>query len=58
MADDKSQTAQDRHFINVNERYEVEHWSKKFGVTEEALRQAVQAAGTSVKAVEEHLRKG
>ncbi|MEO5697119.1 MAG: DUF3606 domain-containing protein [Burkholderiaceae bacterium] len=57
MADDKSNTgAQDRARINVNETYELRDWAKKFGVSEDALKSAVQAVGTGAKAVEQHLK--
>lgn len=56
MSDDKSKPGgQDRTRINVNEDYELRDWSKKFGVTPEQLKAAVQAVGTSVSAVEQHL---
>ncbi|WP_431257536.1 DUF3606 domain-containing protein [Roseateles chitinivorans] len=57
MADDKTKTGgQDRARINVNEDYELRDWSKKFGVTPEQLKAAVNAVGTSAEAVEAHLR--
>lgn len=57
MSDDKSKTGgQDRARINVNEDYELRDWSKKFGVTPEQLKQAVNAVGTSAEAVEAHLK--
>lgn len=58
MADDKSKTGrQDRDRINVNEDYELRDWSKKFGVTPEELKKAVQSVGTSAEAVRKHLGK-
>ncbi|MDQ0028084.1 hypothetical protein J2X90_005937 [Variovorax paradoxus] len=57
MADDKSKPGgQDRTRINVNEDYELRDWSKKFGVTPEQLKAAVQAVGTSAEAVEKHFK--
>lgn len=57
MSDDKSKTGgSDRKLINVNEDYELRDWSKKFGVTPEKLKEAVQAVGTSADAVEKHLK--
>ena len=47
----------DRDRINVGEDYELEDWSKKFGVTKEQLKSAVRAVGSSAKAVEKHLKK-
>jgi hypothetical protein len=48
---------QDRSRINVNEAWELQYWTKKFGVSEEQLRDAVKAAGPSADAVGKHLGK-
>lgn len=57
MSDDKSKSGgQDRTRINLGEDYEVRHWARKFGVTPDQLKAAVQAAGNDAKAVEEHLK--
>jgi len=56
MPDDKKKPGgQDRTRINVNEDYEVRHWSKKFGVTQDQLKKAVGKVGTSAEAVKKHL---
>ncbi len=56
--DNKSKTGRpDRDRINVNESYELQDWSKKFGVTPEELRKAVEAVGTSARDVERHLKR-
>jgi hypothetical protein len=56
--DDKTKTGgPDRDLINASEYYEVEYWSKKFGVTPERLKSAIKAVGSSAKAVEAHLQK-
>lgn len=56
--DDKNKTGNpDRGRINVNESYELQDWSKKFGVTPDELKKAVKAVGTSAKDVEEYLKK-
>jgi len=56
--DDKTKTGSpDRDLINASEYYEVEYWSKKFGVTPERLKSAIKAVGSSAKAVEAHLQK-
>lgn len=47
----------DRDRINVNEDYELQYWSEKFGVSRDELKEAVKAAGTSVEAVQKHLNK-
>lgn len=58
MADDKSKRGQqDRSKINIHEQYEVQYWSKKYGVTPEELRDAVGKAGTSPEAVAKALGK-
>jgi hypothetical protein len=56
MPDDPTKKGpQDRSRISVNEKYELEYWSKRFGVSEDALRSAVKQVGNSVEAVERHL---
>ena len=58
MADNlQERRPQDRSRINVNERWELQYWTKHFGVSEEQLRNAVKTAGTSVEAVGKHLGK-
>jgi len=55
--DNKQHTGSpDRDRINVNEDYEVQYWSKKFGVDADKLKDAVKQAGTSATAVEAHLK--
>lgn len=57
MADDKTLSGgQDRTRINVHEDYELRDWSRKFGVTPEQLKAAVQAVGTSAEAIEHYLK--
>jgi hypothetical protein len=56
--DDKTKTGSpDSDLVNVSEEYEVQYWSKKFGVSAEDLKSAVKAVGNSAKAVEQHLKK-
>ena len=58
MADDKSKVGPaDRERINVHERYELESWSTKFGVTADQLREAVAKAGVMAKDVARQLGK-
>ncbi|HKZ11454.1 MAG TPA: DUF3606 domain-containing protein [Rhodanobacteraceae bacterium] len=58
MADDKSkQGPQDRSRINVNERYELDYWSKKFGVSEDELKRAVGKVGVMADDVERELKR-
>ena len=56
MSDDKSKTGSpDRDRINLNEDYEARDWSRKFGVSPEELKTAVQKVGNSADAVRKHL---
>lgn len=58
MSDDKTKPGgQDRSRINLDEDYEVQDWSKKFGVTPDELRKAVAAVGSQADKVREHLGK-
>jgi hypothetical protein len=58
MADDKKKSGtSDRDKINVNEDYELRDWSKKFGVSKEELKKAVQKVGNSAEAVRKQLGK-
>jgi uncharacterized protein DUF3606 len=48
MANDKSKMGrQERDRINLNEDYQSKDWCRKFGVTQEKLKTAVQSVGTS-----------
>ena len=58
MPDDKNKTGKaDDLRINVNEAYELNYWSKKFGCSEAELKKAVQAVGPMVKDVEKYVKK-
>lgn len=58
MSDDLSKKRpQDATKVNVHESWELEYWSKKFGVTKEQLKNAVNAVGVSASAVQKHLGK-
>ena len=58
MADNlQDRGPQDRNRINVNEEWELRYWTKELGLSPDELREAVKTAGTSVKAVREHLGK-
>jgi hypothetical protein len=41
--------------VNVNERWEVEHWTKKFSCTEDQLKAAVKEVGVMADKVEAYL---
>ena len=57
MADDpKIRGGADRQRINVDQDYELRHWSQKFGVSPDELRRAVRQVGPMADAVEAHLR--
>jgi len=57
MSDDKKNIGKpDRDRINTSEDYEVQDWSKKFGVSTEELRDAVEKTGSNAKDVEAYLK--
>lgn len=47
----------DRSKVNVNEQWEVDYWTKKWGVTAQQLRAAVAAVGVNAANVARHLGK-
>ena len=56
MSDDTSKRGgQDRQRISLSQDYEVRDWAKKFGVTEAALRTAVERVGDRAEDVEREL---
>jgi hypothetical protein len=58
MSDDKSKTGNpDRLWVNVGEAYELRDWAKKWGVTEQEVRDAVAKVGKVATEVERELRK-
>lgn len=58
MADDKTARGpQDASRIAMGEDYEVQYWTKKFGVSREELQAAVDAVGSSADAVEQRLKR-
>ena len=56
MADDKGQTAADRQRISTEQDDERRDPTQNQGATEEKLREAFQAAGSSVNKVRAYLR--
>jgi len=56
MDDKNKRGPQDRARINVNEDYELQYWTEKFGVSSEKLRQAVEKVGVSADAVAQYLK--
>ena len=58
MPDDISKKQpQDASKVNVHEQYEVEYWTRKFGVTPDQLKAAVSRVGTSAAKVEQDLNR-
>jgi hypothetical protein len=58
MGDDPKQRGpQDRSRVNVEQDYELQYWSQKFGVSGDTLRDAVRQVGPSADAVARHLGK-
>ena len=58
MADDKTKIGPaDSSRINTSESYEVAYWTEALGVSKGRLIEAVEAVGTSAKAVREYLEK-
>jgi hypothetical protein len=55
MSDDLNKRGpQDSSRINVNEEWELRYWTKKFGVSEEELKAAVNKVGVKADAVTAH----
>jgi len=58
MSDDKTHRGPaDAKRINVNEDYEVEYWTKAFGVSAEQLKEAVKRVGVMADDVRAELRR-
>jgi hypothetical protein len=58
MSDDlNKKRPQDASKVNVNEKWELAYWSKKFAVTPQKLKDAVRAVGPVATAVKKHLSK-
>lgn len=52
----QNRSGTDRKRINVNEDHELRGWSKKFGVSKDRLKEAVQAVGDQSDKVEKYLK--
>lgn len=57
MDDKNKRGPQDSKRVNVNEDYEVQYWTEKFGCSKEQLKKAVEAVGVMAERVEEYLKK-
>ena len=56
MPDDRRRRGpQDRMRINMGEDYEVEYWTKTFGISKDRLVEIVNKVGDSVQAVRREL---
>ena len=52
MTDDKKNTGEpDRSRISLNEDYEVQYWTERFGLTKEQLALAIKKVGNSPEEV-------
>ena len=47
----------DKYAINIHDKYEIEYWSTKFGLSAEELLKAVEEVGDSSIDVKEHIRR-
>lgn len=57
MADNPKKTGEpDRSLVALGQAHEVAYWTKRFGVSENKLRNAVAAVGNSVSKIEQWLR--
>ena len=57
MDDKLKNGSADRGRINIDQGYELDYWSNKFGVSKDKLKAAVQIVGTSTDKVEDYLKK-
>ncbi|NII82394.1 MULTISPECIES: DUF3606 domain-containing protein [unclassified Pedobacter] len=57
MDDKQKKGGADRARININEGYELDYWSNKFGVSKDKLKAVVETVGTSADAVQDYLKK-
>ena len=56
MADDLfNRGGSDRTRVNINEEHEVRHWTRKFGCSEQQLKEAVSQVGVMASDVEAYL---
>lgn len=57
MSDNKKKTGEpDRSMINTSEKYEMQYWKEKFGVSPQQLTGAVRSVGNDAKDVEKYLK--
>ena len=53
----KKRHPQDGDRIHVTQEWELDYWSKEFGITPEELIAAVSAVGDSADAVKKYIKK-
>jgi len=52
----KQRDYSDKTRIDLNQSYQVAYWKERFGISEHELSQAVLAAGSLARKVEDYLR--
>lgn len=57
LAEFRKHEPEDKQQVNILNSHEVEYWIAKFGVTVEALRNAVHKVGTVADDVERELKR-
>ena len=58
MADNlRERGQQDRSRIHLEQEHEIRYWTKKFGCSEEELREVVKKVGSSVDAVQRAVKQ-
>jgi hypothetical protein len=58
MTDNLNKTdTRDDSKINMSQTYEVQYWTKKWGISEKILKEAVTSVGVQVEDVEKWLRR-
>jgi hypothetical protein len=58
MVDDtRERRPQDSSRVSLEEDYEVDYWTRRFGVSRERLKEAVGAVGHGAEAVERYLNQ-
>ena len=58
MPDNLTKRGLDGWRINVNERWELDYWTERLGITPEELRQAVKEVGVMADDVRRHFGIG
>jgi hypothetical protein len=58
MVDDKNERRpQDSSRVNINEEYEVQYWTNKFGISRDKLISTVKRVGVSVEDIKKSLNR-